>query len=170
MTKGNPPPDTPLKISWLISALATALFTGLMACFIIAIDPTLSELDGSTYATVMQKLIQHADHPPLVPMMVIASIVAPPFTLYFLRQQRSSAAFKWTLTAFIFAIIVLLITVGLNVQINNYISSWNPASVPADWSAKREAWHQLNLYRTPASALALIGHLMAGFSLWKERR
>lgn len=161
-------PTTSIKISWLISVLATALFTGLMSCFIIAIDPTLAELDGAAYATVMQKLIQHADKPPLVPLMVVVSLLAPPFTLFFLRQQRATGAFRWTLVAFLCSIVVLLITIVLNVPINTYISSWDPQKLPEDWAAKRDAWHQLNVYRTPASALALLFHLVAGITFWRR--
>lgn len=152
---------TPVRLSWLVSVLATALFTGLMACFLIAIDPTLSELDGASYAIVMQKLIQHADHPPLVPLMVVASLVAPPFTLIFLRRQRDTAMFRWTVAALLCSGVVLFITVVLNVPINTAISAWDPQHLPPDWAARRDAWHQLNLYRTPASALSLLFHLAA---------
>lgn len=157
-----------LKASSFISILFTGLFSGLMACFLIAIDPTLHELDGATYTTVMQKLIEHADHPPLVPLMVIISLVAPLVSLYLLRAKPRSRVFVYTLAGFLLFLIVLFITVVLNVPINTTIQSWDPHNLPNDWATKRDAWHTLNLFRTPAATLALFCHIWAAQSLWQE--
>ncbi len=141
-----------------------------MACFLIAVDPTLAELDGPSYATAMQHLIHHADHPPLVPLMVVTSLVSPLISLFLLRRDKGSAAFKYTLVAFVLFLLVLYITIILNVPINTEISSWNVHALPSDWADKRDHWHILNLYRTPASALAFVAHILACLSLWRHEQ
>ncbi|BCM94243.1 hypothetical protein IAD21_06146 [Abditibacteriota bacterium] len=139
-----------------------------MSCFLITVDPTLAELDGPSYTTAMQHLIHHADHPPLVPLMVVVSLISPLVSLYLLRRDKSSSAFKYTLAAFALFIVVLYITIVLNVPINNAITSWKVTALPSDWAEQRSHWHALNLYRTPASALAFFAHILACLSLGRQ--
>jgi uncharacterized membrane protein len=155
----------PLKLCSAGSICFAGFFTGLMLCFLIAVDPTLAELDAPSYTSVMQRLIQHADHPPLVPMMVVLAIVFPIITLVLLRARTKSIAFLCTGVGLVFMLIALYITIVLNVPLNAAISHWPTHAPPPEWSAIRERWHTLNLYRTPACVLAFLLHIGAALHL-----
>jgi uncharacterized membrane protein len=54
------------------------------------------------------------------------------------------------------ALAALLITVRLEVPMNNAIASWTPGAAPANWSAVRDQWLRNHLVRTIAGVLGFL--------------
>jgi uncharacterized membrane protein len=150
------------RAAQFVSIIFTGLFTGLMLTFLIVIQRTLDTLTATEYTKVMQQLINAADNPPVVPMIVIISLVAPLVTLFSLRRQPRSLAFLLTFAAWlIFFVGAFLVTIILNVPINTAITGWSPANPPADWVSYRDQWGALSYIRTPVSAVSFILHMTA---------
>jgi uncharacterized membrane protein len=150
------------RTALLVAAFLSGLFTGLMLTFLIVIQRVLVSLSASEYTRIMQGLIAGADRPPIVPAIVIVTVLAPLVTLIQMRHDRQSPVFRLTLIGWVlFVLGVLVVTVGFNAPINNVINTWSVQAPPADWMETRDRWNQLNLLRTPASALAFLCFLLA---------
>jgi uncharacterized membrane protein len=150
------------KVSRFIAILATATFAGLMYCFLVVVDRMLAVLDAKTYAMVMQELIKAADVPPVVPIVVILILISSLSMIISLRKHIKSRAFILSLTGFlVFFVFSFLVTVVLNVPVNNYIASWNPGNPPSDWSQTRATWDSFNYWRVGSSFIALICFILA---------
>jgi uncharacterized membrane protein len=151
-----------MRIAQFVSIIFTGLFTGLMLTFLIVIQRTLDTLTATEYTKVMQQLINAADNPPIVPLIVIISLVAPLITLFHLRHQARSLAFLLTLASWlIFFVGAFLVTIILNVPINTAISGWSLSNPPADWMNYRDQWGTFSYIRTPVSAISFILHIAA---------
>jgi uncharacterized membrane protein len=121
------------------------------------IQRVLQPLGYADYTRIMQALIQGVDNPPLVPLMVVAGVVASLFVVIKLRHERDSTTWKlmfWG--ALLFLVGVLGVTVLLNHPINQQIQKWASSAPPADWQTVRERWNSLNYLRTSASAVAFV--------------
>jgi uncharacterized membrane protein len=97
---------------------------------------------------------------------IIANVAWPmrilmPLTLLMLlwlsltsRQQRP--IFYFFLGSFILMVISLIITVGVEVPIDNQIKTWTTETLPADWMDLRLRWNQFHTLRTVTSLLSFI--------------
>lgn len=75
-----------------------------------------------------------------------------------LSQGAARLAFG---VALIFMLLVLVVTIGFEVPLNNQIQSWTAGSAPPHWSMVRDVWLQRHLVRTFSAALAFISALVA---------
>jgi uncharacterized membrane protein len=146
-----------IRYAQFISVFFTGLFTGLMFTFMLVIQRVLATLSASEYTVIMQGLIRGADDPPVVPAIVMISMLAPLYTLIHLRKHRQSLVFKLTLAGLlVFVAGVFVITIGINAPINNQIVKWSVESPPANWMTLRDQWNNINWIRTPASGLSFV--------------
>ncbi len=147
----------PIRYAQFISVFFTGLFTGLMFTFMLVIQRMLSTLSASEYTSIMQGLIRGADSPPVVPAVVMISMLSPLYTLIRLRKHQQSLVFKLTLAGLlIFVFGVFAITIGINAPINNQIVKWSAQAPPANWMTLRDQWNNVNWIRTPASGLSFV--------------
>lgn len=146
-----------IRYAQFIAVFFTGLFTGLMFTFMLVIQRMLANLTAPEYTRIMQGLIHGADDPPVVPAIVVISMLAPLYILIRLRKQGDTLLFKLTLIGFfVFVFGVFGITIGINAPINNQIVKWSPEAPPANWMALRDQWNNINWVRTPASGLAFV--------------
>ncbi len=146
-----------IRTAQVISAFAAGLFFGLMFTFLVVIQRMLEPLSASEYARNMLNLIHGADNPPLVPLVVVAGMMAPLYALFRLRHAPRSMTWKLTFWGWlVFVVGVFAVTIILNVPINNQILSWNVQSPPADWQTLRDRWNALSYLRTPAAGLSFV--------------
>jgi uncharacterized membrane protein len=91
-----------------------------------------------------------------VPMRIImpAAILLLLISLWLYPNKRSTG-FYWGLAAFLFLIITLLITVGIEVPIDNQIKQWQSAAMPSDWEATRSRWNYFHAWRTLTALMSL---------------
>lgn len=106
---------------------------------------------------------------PVMPILMPAAILTTIPVLVLLYRRRS-AALGPTLMAFTLFIAALLITLLVEVPIDNQIREWTPSSLPGNWQELRDRWATFHVIRTFASvgglALMLGGALFASPSTW----
>ncbi|QMW04253.1 FAD-dependent monooxygenase [Spirosoma foliorum] len=78
-------------------------------------------------------------------------------TAYFMAPKKSKE-FYFVLASIALLVITLVLTVAIEVPINNQIISWTPSTAPANWEEIRNRWQFVNNIRTIA-ALASFGLL-----------
>jgi uncharacterized membrane protein len=74
--------------------------------------------------------------------------------------QKKSPGFYFALTAFLFLLISLLITLLVEVPVDNQIKQWTASTVPSNWQAIRDHWELFHTLRT-FSSLASFGFYSA---------
>jgi uncharacterized membrane protein len=103
-----------------------------------------------------------------MPVFMAATVVSAAPVLWFLRQARvSKLVLLLFLSAFVFLIAQLIITLIGNVPINDQIRSWSPDNPPAQWEDVRDQWNLFNNFRTMLLVVALgvqLGGLLAMIS------
>jgi uncharacterized membrane protein len=66
-----------------------------------------------------------------------------------------SKAFAFALAGFALMVCALVVTLSVNVPIDNQIKRWTVATLPSDWQAIRDRWEFYHALRTFLSIAAL---------------
>lgn len=77
---------------------------------------------------------------PLTILVMIAGL--------YLYPNKSITGFYLAIASFILIIITLIITVGIEVPIDNKIKTWTITTLPANWKALRSKWQFYHTLRT----------------------
>lgn len=80
--------------------------------------------------------------------------------LAFLLRSRRTALILTLIAAFCFAGMLALFAFGNN-PLNEQITSWTPATLPANWRAVRDAWDSFHAASSGLAALSLVCLLIA---------
>jgi len=103
---------------------------------------------------------------PVMPFLMIAAIASMAPVLIISYRQRSDM-FVLTLVSFALAITALMITLVVEVPIDNKIKIWTVNSLPDDWRGIRDRWETFHLLRTSVSVFGLA--LMLAAALFSRR-
>ena len=81
------------------------------------------------------------------------SIIMPSALLFLLLSMWSSyktnrAVFWLFMLSFVLMVATLIITVGVEVPIDNQIKNWTPETVPENWTSLRRTWSEFHTIRT----------------------
>jgi uncharacterized membrane protein len=157
---------TEKTVHW-VAMFTVGLFAGLLYTFAQGVLPTLDQLDARAYAMVERGLVTNLDaFPTGVIGVATIAMLAPLYPLIRFWRRRDSAYWRLTLLAWLlFFFGVGLFTIVLNVPINNYVLSWDPANPPADWAEARSRWAMLNSIRTPINLISFGLLLWAAYEL-----
>jgi len=78
-----------------------------------------------------------------------------------LSRRVNRVAFYLYILSFLLMVITLIITVTVEVPIDNKIKTWTEATVPANWESLRATWDKFHTVRTFTSIVSL-GFFIAG--------
>jgi uncharacterized membrane protein len=76
-------------------------------------------------------------------------------------SEKKSAAFYLSFVACLLIVISLLITLLVEVPIDNQIKTWTAATVPSDWTMIRARWERFHAARTFVSLGSLASFIAA---------
>ena len=81
------------------------------------------------------------------------SIIMPAALLFLLlsmwRSYKKNRAVFWLFTlSFVLMVATLIITVGVEVPLDNQIKNWTPETVPENWTSLRRTWNEFHTIRT----------------------
>ena len=77
------------------------------------------------------------------------------------RHYRSPSFWLLASAAVLYSLGIIFFTKFINLPLNYYTESWNPAQLPSDWEATRQSWNTANAWRVLSSALAFVLSLAA---------
>jgi hypothetical protein len=150
------------KIFSFIALFLLMMVTGIFWGTWFSLSRSMEVFSAAEFIHIGKTIIQNL----AIPMRIImpSCIVFMLLTLWTYPQKRSSG-FYFCITAFVFIIISLLITLLIEVPIDNQIKKWTAVTVPADWEAIRDHWELFHSLRTFISlvsfsflALSIIGN------------
>ena len=137
-------------------ATTIVLFSLVMGVFWgtwFSLSRTMDQLSGETFVAVGHQMIQNLGVPMaiLLPLALLSGLV----TLILLRHDRT-AAFWWLAAGFALMAAALVITLAVEVPIDNQIETWTAATLPGDWRSIQSRWELWHTIRTFASIAAVI--------------
>lgn len=77
-----------------------------------------------------------------------------------LTRKNNRKGFYFTLISFICLLIALLITLLVEVPIDNQIKTWTASTVPSNWAVIREKWGTFHGLRTFASLASIYSYVV----------
>ena len=138
-------------------ATTIVLFSLVMGVFWgtwFSLSRTMDQLSAETFVAVGHQMIQNLGVPMaiLLPLALLSALV----TLAWLWPQRRSAAFWWLAAGFVLMVVALVLTLGVEVPIDNQIQDWTAATLPADWRSIQSRWELFHTIRTFLSIGAVV--------------
>ena len=119
-----------------------------------SLSRTMDRLSGETFVTVGHEMIRNLGVPMaiLLPLALLSALV----TLALLWRDGRGAAFWWLLAGFLLMVAALVVTLAVEVPIDNRIRAWTAATLPPDWRSIRSRWELFHTVRTFLSIAAVI--------------
>jgi uncharacterized membrane protein len=99
----------------------------------------------------------------LVPSCILFMVLSA-----WLGPERKSLTFYLSVTACFLIVLALLITLLVEVPIDNQIKTWSPSTVPTSWQAIRNRWQWFHTARTFIS-MATFASLTLAILFSKEK-
>jgi uncharacterized membrane protein len=114
----------------------------------------MSQLSAETFVAVGHEMIQNLGGPMaiLLPLALLSALV----TLALLWRDGRAAAFWWLLAGFLLMVATLVITLVVEVPIDNQIETWTAATLPGDWRSIQSRWELFHTIRTFLSIAAVV--------------
>jgi uncharacterized membrane protein len=134
----------------VLFALVMGVFWGTW----FSLSRTMSELSAETFVAVGHQMIRNLGLPMaiLLPLALLSALV----TLALLWPQGRTAAFWWLAAGFLLMVAALVITLAVEVPIDNQIQDWTAATLPGDWRSIQSRWELWHTIRTFASIAAVV--------------
>jgi uncharacterized membrane protein len=138
-------------------AATIVLFSLVMGVFWgtwFSLSRTMDQLSPETFVAVGHEMIQNLGVPMaiLLPLALLSALV----TLALQWSGGRTAAFWWMAAGFGLMAAALVITLAVEVPIDNRIETWTAATLPGDWRSIQSRWELWHTIRTFASIAAVV--------------
>lgn len=141
-----------LKVIEFITLLLGALVMGVFWGTWFTLTRTLDDFSASEFIHIGKTIISNV----AIPMSIIMPVTLLFMLLAVLFSRRvNKDSFYLYCGAFFLMVVTLLITVSIEVPIDNKIKMWTSATVPSDWKPLRHRWNQFHTTRTFTSMASI---------------
>lgn len=149
----------------VLTVLGLGLMAGFFWTYSANVNLAMLTVDGPTYAIVQSAFNRHVRHalffvfffgPPVGAALALAANG---------RAWRQAWFATLALAGLLYLLGIVVFTAHVNLPLNYYTESWNPAALPSDWAHTRDRWNTANLWRTGASIGAFA--LALGALVWR---
>src|SRR6266545_7024324 len=125
-----------------------------------SLSRTMNQLSAETFVAVGHEMIQNLGVPMaiLLPLALLSALI----TLALLWRGARTAAFWWLLAGFLLMVAALVITLVVEVPIDNKIEAWTVATLPGDWRSIQSRWESFHTIRTFLSIAAVVAVTVSG--------
>ena len=119
-----------------------------------SLSRTMGRLSPETFLAVGHEMIRNLGVPMaiLLPLALLSALV----TLALQRSGGRTAAFWWMAAGFLLMVAALVITLAVEVPIDNQIETWTAATLPGDWRSIQTRWELWHTIRTFLSIAAVV--------------
>ena len=146
-----------ITIAFFVSLLMTGLVAGLFEGTQLGQLRVQQDLEAREF-TFFKRRFELSVGGIMPPVLIVTTLSPAP--LLFLLWGSTGAALLLTAVAQALWIAATVVTLILNVPVNNQAKAWNPEAPPADWAELRRKWHLGQTLRTPLT-VAAFGALLA---------
>ena len=142
-----------LKIWELVSVFLSALVAGVFWGPWLGLSRSITTFSADVFLAIGHQMIRNLA--PVMPFLMPAAIlsIVPVLVLSFHQRPQT---FYFTLVGFALFIVALLVTLIVEVPIDNRIKTWTVATIPDNWQQLRDRWETFHVVRTAASVAGLL--------------
>jgi uncharacterized membrane protein len=143
-----------VRIAQATTIVLFALVMGVFWGTWFSLSRTMDQLSAETFVAVGHQMIQNLGLPMaiLLPLALLSALV----TLALQWSGGRTPAFWWLAAGFLLMVAALVITLAVEVPIDNQIETWTAATLPGDWRSIQTRWELWHTIRTFASIAAVI--------------
>ncbi len=149
-----------MRLAQFINIFLFALVAGVLWGTWFSLSRSIASITPAAFLEIGRTMIRNLARPMriLMPASILSAITA----LFLLRRWQPAAAFYFALTGLMLFVGVLLVTLLVNVPIDNQIKQWTLETLPSDWKRTRDRWQFYHTVRTLASLAGLGCALASG--------
>lgn len=142
-----------LKTTQFIALFLLLLVTGLFWGTWFSLSQSIEDFSAAEFIHIGKTIIKNVAFPmsiilPLCIFSIFLSAWWYPF--------KKSAGFFYTVASFVLILITLLVTLLVEVPIDNQINLWTASTVPSDWEGIRAKWQFFHSVRTVTSLASFL--------------
>ena len=156
--------DRSLRLTLFVHVFLFALVVGVFWGTWFSLSRSMSSITASTFLEVGHTMIANLGGPMAV--LMPATLVSAGPVLFVLYRLHRRASFSLILVGAALLVVALVITLSVNVPIDDAIAGWTVDRLPSDWTSIRNRWEAYHAARTFIS-LAGFGSALAAV-LWSR--
>lgn len=154
------------KVLELVTAILLTLVIGVFWGTWFSLSRTMHTLPPGIFITIGKEIMNNV----AVTMSIIMPVsIACLIVLLVSSWKARTVYFYCVLTALVLFIIALMITLAIEVPIDNQIKTWTAATIPLGWEGIRDRWEWYHTIRTFLS-LACISFFIIALLNRKEHK
>lgn len=140
-----------LKFIQFLALMLLLLVAGLFWGTWFSLSQTIENFSAAEFIHIGKTIIANVAFPMriILPLCILAIFLAT-----WLYPLKRSVGFYFSLASLLLIIITLLITVLIEVPLDNQIKQWTAGTIPQDWEAIRGKWQYYHSIRTLTSLLS----------------
>jgi uncharacterized membrane protein len=135
-----------VKLAQFVSIMLYVLVAGVMWGTWLSLARTMTSYNAATFLADGQHMIENLGT--IMAVLMISAVVIGLVVVLLLFRSRSPIAAWLAVAALLLMIAVLVITVAVEVPIDNMIATWTDATLPQDWQDIRARWAAFHTLRT----------------------
>ncbi len=160
-----------LRAIQFVSIFLLMLVTGIFWGTWFSLSRSIVSISPATFLETGNAMIRNLAWPMrfLFPAALLATLLVLVELFRAGRGRRLGPAFLLTLAGLLLFIVALLVTLLVNVPIDNQLRQWTISSLPPNWEQVRDRWQLYHSLRTFAS-LAGLALILAGALFFNNRQ
>jgi uncharacterized membrane protein len=140
-----------LKIAQFLSTMLFALVMGVFWGTWFSLSRSIEGFQPQTFLDIGQTAIRNL----AVPMAILMPLSLLSALIMIALLSKRSIAFLFAIVAFALMVAALVVTLAVEVPIDNQIKVWTIATLPVNWEMLRDRWEFYHGVRTFVSIFAL---------------
>ena len=127
-------------VKWVqfVSTMLYVLVAGVMWGTWLSLARSMTDYDAATFLTDGKHMIENLAV--IMAVLMIFAVVIGLVAVVLLFRSRSTVAAWLAVIGLVLMIAVMVVTLTVEVPIDNLIATWTEASLPADWQEIRARW------------------------------
>jgi uncharacterized membrane protein len=152
-------------VKWVqfVSIMLYVLVAGVMWGTWLSLARSMTDYDAATFLTDGKHMIENLAV--IMAVLMISAVVIGLVAVVLLFRSRSTVAAWLAVIGLVLMIAVMVVTLTVEVPIDNLIATWTEASLPADWQEIRARWSVFHTVRTFASLGAVAAAVGAALTI-----
>jgi uncharacterized membrane protein len=147
-----------MKTIQLITGLLLVLVAGTFWGTWFSLSRTMHELPAEVFLTIGKEIMKNV----ALTMSIIMPVSILCLLILLIRSWKTKTIYFYCiLIALVLFIVALIITVGIEVPIDNKIKTWTGATIPSGWQNIRDRWEIYHTIRTFVSLAVVTFFMMA---------
>jgi len=150
------------KAAQFLGIMLYVLVAGVMWGTWLSLGRTMTRYDATTFLADGQHMIDNLAT--VMAVLMISAVVVGLVVVIVLFRRRATTAGWLALAGLLLMVAVLVVTLAVEVPIDNKIKTWTVTTLPPDWQDLRARWanfHTLRTFLSLAAVAAAVGAALA---------